>query len=103
MKFNICAIAIGTVEPAQEEATLRSVLMLLGQPLDSPRSEAPLLLLLSKPTFYATLTPELNLSFQKVSSLLTSKTRPWEGLVASRLPECISEGTCCPLTFLLES
>lgn len=107
MKFNVCHRAIGTVagEPAQGEATLWRVLMLQGQPLDSPRSEAPLLPLLSKPSFSAALTPELDLCFQKACPLLPAspEARPWEGPVASRLPECISECTCCPQTFLFKS
>lgn len=107
MKFNVCHRAIGTVagEPAQGEATLWRVLMLQGQPLDSPRSEALLLPLLSKPSFSAALTPELDLCFQKACPLLPAspEARPWEGPVASRLPECISECTCCPQTFLFKS
>lgn len=74
----------------------------IGPASGFPRSEAPLLRLLSKLTLYAPLTPELHLPFQKVCSLLTPKARPWEGLVASRLPECISECTCCPQTFLFK-
>lgn len=75
--------------------------MLQGQPLDSPRSEAPLLPLLSKPSFSATLTPEPDLCFQKACPLLPPKATPWP--VASRLLECISECTCCPQTFLFKS
>lgn len=78
MKFNVCDRAIGTVagEPAQGEATLWRVLMLQGQPLDSPRSEAPLLPLLSKPSFSVTLTPEPDLHFQKACPLFPPRPPP---------------------------